>query len=170
MKRIINVPSRKIGEKSLENFLSVLEREGLTLSEFSGNQFLIDSLSGIGAKGIAEFCAVYKYLRELSLTSSVAELMSHIIKKTGYDSYLKSEYTEDEYESKLENLDEFLNMASRYDGMLYPENLATFLEDIALITDQDRENENKEKHSGGFVSLMTVHLAKGLEYKVVFVA
>jgi hypothetical protein len=34
-------------------------------------------------------------------------------------------------------------MASRYDGMLYPENLATFLEDIALITDQDRENEEE---------------------------
>ena len=67
--------------------------------------------------------------------------MASIIKRTSYDEYLKSEYSEDEYEGKLENLDEFLNMASRYDGMLYPENLATFLEDIALITDQDRDNE-----------------------------
>ena len=70
--------------------------------------------------------------------------MSSIIKKTGYAEYLKGEYGEDEYEAKLENIDEFLNMASRYDGMLYPENIATFLEDIALITDQDRENESQE--------------------------
>jgi superfamily I DNA/RNA helicase len=69
----------------------------------------------------------------------------------------------------MENLDEFLNMASRYDGLIYPENLASFLEDIALITDQDRDNESKNSspESGeagrgvsGFVSLMTIHLSK----------
>ena len=47
-------------------------------------------------------------------------------------------------------------MASRYDGFIYPENLAMFLEDIALITDQDRDNENSSES----VSLMTIHLAK----------
>jgi len=50
MKRIINVPSRKIGEKSLENFLEVLSREHLTLDEFAENDFLLNSLTGIGAK------------------------------------------------------------------------------------------------------------------------
>lgn len=50
MKRIINVPSRKIGEKSLENFLEVLSREHLTLDEFAENDFLLGSLTGIGAK------------------------------------------------------------------------------------------------------------------------
>jgi DNA helicase II / ATP-dependent DNA helicase PcrA len=60
LKRIINVPSRKIGEKSLENFLEVLERERLSIAEFSENQFLIDSLTGIGAKGIAGFCSLYQ--------------------------------------------------------------------------------------------------------------
>lgn len=54
-------------------------------------------------------------------------------------------------------------MATRYDGMLYPENLATFLEDIALITDHDRDNEENSIDTDGqrgSVSLMTVHLAK----------
>ena len=50
LKRIINVPGRKIGEKSLENFLEVLERERLDIASFSENDFLISSLSGIGAK------------------------------------------------------------------------------------------------------------------------
>ncbi len=67
--------------------------------------------------------------------------MEVMIKRTNYLEYLKGEYTEDEYEGKVENVEEFLSMATRYDGMLYPENLATFLEDIALITDQDRDNE-----------------------------
>jgi DNA helicase-2/ATP-dependent DNA helicase PcrA len=47
LKRIINVPGRKIGEKSLENFQGVLERESLNLADFSENDFLIQSLSGI---------------------------------------------------------------------------------------------------------------------------
>lgn len=170
LKRIINVPSRKIGEKSLENFLEVLERERLDIASFSENDFLINSLSGIGAKWIAVFCGTYKMLREESKTKSVAELMESLIKRIGYEEYLKQEYTEDEYEWKLENLDEFLNMATRYDGMLYPENIATFLEDIALITDQDREQWDRQKEDVGFVSLMTIHLAKWLEFPTVFIA
>jgi len=55
----------------------------------------------------------------------------------------------------MENLKEFMNMASYYDGMVYPENIASFLEDIALITDQDREGTDTN-----MVSLMTIHLAK----------
>ena len=99
-------------------------------------------------------------LREESKTKSVVELMASIINRTGYEEYLKAEYGEDEFEGKLENLEEFLNMASRYDGMIYPENIATFLEDIALITDQDRNQEDKQKDEKGFVSLMTIHLSK----------
>lgn len=170
LKRIINVPSRKIGEKTLENFLSVLDRERLSIAEFSENDFLMENFSGTWAKGIQAFCVLYRGLRELSKTASVVELMEQVIKRTQYDEYLKGEYAEEEYEWKLENLDEFLNMASRYDGMLYPENLATFLEDIALITDQDRDQEDRQSVSAGFVSLMTVHLAKWLEFPHVFIA
>ena len=168
LKRIINIPGRKIGEKSLENFLEVLAREHLHLADFSENDFLLASLTGIGAKWIQSFCLTYKMLRELAQTIWVAKLMENMIKRTGYLEYLKWEYTEDEYEGKVENVEEFLSMATRYDGMLYPENLATFLEDIALITDHDRDNEPWT--TGGFVSLMTVHLAKWLEFPHVIIA
>lgn len=53
-----------------------------------------------------------------------------------------------------------MNMASRYDGLLYPENIALFLEDIALITDQDRNGEKTANDGDGTVSLMTIHLSK----------
>ena len=70
-------------------------------------------------------------------------------------------------------MEEFLNMATRYDGLLFPENLALFLEDIALITDQDRDNDQisppDKGNTGGSVSLMTIHLAKGLEFPTVFI-
>jgi len=101
LKRIINVPGRKIGEKSLENFLDILEREKLNVGDFSENDFLIQSLSGIGAKWIEAFCNIYKFLREESKTKSVNELMQSIIKRTNYEEYLKWEYSEDEYEGNL---------------------------------------------------------------------
>ncbi len=98
LKRIINVPSRKIGEKSLENFQEILDREHISLAEMVENEFLLTSITGIGAKGIQNFAFLYKNLRELSKTISVVELMEHIINRTGYEAYLKSEYNEDECE------------------------------------------------------------------------
>jgi DNA helicase-2/ATP-dependent DNA helicase PcrA len=170
MKRIINVPSRKIWEKSVENFFSILDREHMSLAEICEQDVILESLGGIGAKWIQSFCMIYKFLREESKTKSVAELMKSIIDRTRYEEYLKADYAEDEFEGKMDNLQEFLNMATRYDGMIYPENLAQFLEDIALITDQDRNQEDKQKEDTGFVSLMTIHLAKWLEFPVVFIA
>lgn len=170
LKRIINVPGRKIWEKSLENFQEILEREKLSIAEIVENEFLLNAITGIGAKWIQSFCFLYKWLRELSKTASVTELMDNIIKRTGYEAYLKSEYSEEEFDGKMDNLAEFLNMASRYDGLIYPENLASFLEDIALITDQDRDQEDKEKIDTGYVSLMTIHLSKWLEYPTIFIA
>ncbi len=170
LKRIINVPWRKIWEKSLENFQEILERENLSITEIVENEFLLNAITGIGAKWIQSFSFLYKWLRELSKTASVTELMDNIIKRTGYEAYLKSEYSEEEFDWKMDNLAEFLNMASRYDGLIYPENLASFLEDIALITDQDRDQENNGKVDTRYVSLMTVHLSKWLEYPTIFIA
>ncbi len=170
LKRIINVPARKIWEKSLENFMEILEREHISIAEMAENEFLLNAITGVWAKWIQGFSFLYKWLRELSKTATVGELMDNIIKRTGYEAYLKAEYTEDEFEWKMDNLAEFLNMASRYDGLIYPENLASFLEDIALITDQDRDQEDQSKADAGFVSLMTIHLSKWLEYPTIFIA
>lgn len=168
LRRIINVPGRKIGEKSLENLEKLLEREHMSIADISENDFILESLGGVGANGIKNFCSIYKNFRALMKEKTVAQLMDEIIKKTKYDEYLKNEYDETEYEWKLENIAEFISMASRYDGLVYPENYATFLEDIALITDQDREQD--EKNNAWYVSLMTVHLAKWLEFPTVFIA
>ena len=170
LKRIINVPSRKIGEKSLENLMEIMDREHMNIAQIADEPMIVESLSGIGASGIRSFVSVYKMLRDISRTESIATLMQAIINRTNYEEYLKSEYTEEELEGKKENLDEFMNMASRYDGLLYPENLALFLEDIALITDQDRKMEDMSKDSEWTVSLMTVHLSKWLEFPHVFIA
>ena len=170
LKRIINIPSRKIGEKSLENLIEIMNREHMNIAQIADEPMIVESLSGIGANGIRSFVMTYKILRDISKTESVATLMQAIINRTNYEEYLKSEYTEEEFEGKKENLEEFMNMASRYDGLIYPENIALFLEDIALITDQDRNGEKNSNDGEGTVSLMTIHLSKWLEFPHVFIA
>ncbi len=169
LKRIINIPSRKIGERTLEELMSVLWENHLTIFDLVENYHYLDSLSTAGQKWVIQFLTLYGGLRNIAKEKTVHELMGALINRAGYQEYLKAEYTEDEYEWKVENIEEFQSMATRYDGLLYPENLALFLEDIALITDQDRDN-SEQWSANGFVSLMTVHLAKWLEFSHVFIA
>jgi DNA helicase II / ATP-dependent DNA helicase PcrA len=170
LKRIINVPSRKIGEKSLENLIEIMNREHMNIAQIADEPMIVESLSGIGANGIRSFVMIYKVLRDISKSESVATLMQAIVNRTNYEECLKWEYSEDEFEGKKENIEEFMNMASRYDGLIYPENIALFLEDIALITDQDRNGEKTANEWEGTVSLMTIHLSKWLEFPHVFIA
>ena len=163
--RVINVPSRKIGEKSLENIIALAVgihadpvtalRHGLEVRAFSGGL----------ATGVGAFLGVYDHLREIALAGSVGQILTAVIDRTRYIEYLELEYGKDDAESRIENLKEFQNLASRYEGLAPSEGLALFLEDIALITDADREGEGEE-----MVSLMTIHLSKGLEFKNVIIA
>ena len=89
LKRIINVPSRKIGEKSLENLLEILGREHMNIAQVSDEPMIVESLSGIGASGIKSFVMTYKILRDISKTESVATLMQGITNRTNYEEYLK---------------------------------------------------------------------------------
>jgi len=82
--------------------------------------------------------------------------MKHIVKSIDYEAYLLEEYGSDEYETKMDNVREFENMASRYSGLEPLEALNLFLEDIALITDADTNKEG----SSSKVSLMSIHLSK----------
>jgi DNA helicase II / ATP-dependent DNA helicase PcrA len=163
--RIINVPGRKIGEKSLETIMNLAAelrsdpitavRHGLELRVFWV------ALSG----ALTGFIGTYDRMREVALVESVAGTLGKLIDQLRYIEYLDGEYGKDDSEVRQENLKEFQNLASRYDGLTQGEWLAVFLEDIALITDADREGKWDE-----VVSLMTVHLAKGLEFKNVIIA
>jgi DNA helicase-2/ATP-dependent DNA helicase PcrA len=162
--RIVNVPSRKLGEKSVEGFRNFMESHHLDLTQALADVETADGIGPAAKTAFAAFSNLHSELRQLSERAGVKDLMDAIIKRTKYEDYLRGEYSKEEVEGKLENLKEFLNMASRYDGLEPRESLTLFLEDVALITDQDRSTET----SG--VSLMTIHLSKGLEFSNVVIA
>jgi len=165
LKRIINVPTRKIWMKSVETLFAYSRNYWVNPLDIMDNAAEISELTPQAKKWITIFNNLYKNLKEFSLNNEIEALMKHIIDKIEYEAYLMDEYWSDEYEWKMDNLREFRNMATRYAGLEKQEALNMFLEDIALITDADTDKE----WSSSKVSLMTIHLSKWLEFDNVFI-
>lgn len=164
LKRIINVPSRKIWQKSVEVLFDYAYNYWLSPIDVMDNIDEVTELGPQARNSIKWFKDTYNEFIKFIENNSLEALMREIIKKTWYEEYLKDEYGKDEFEWKIDNLKEFENMASRYGWMDSKEALNMFLEEVALITDADKEDV-----SGIKVSLMTVHLSKWLEFENVFI-
>lgn len=165
LQRIINVPSRKLGDKSVGDLLQFAGQFGLDFRTAISQGIAENAFGGAAMKAFDGFLGLYDGLVEFAQNKSVRETLEEVVKRTKYADYLLAEFSKEEAEGKEENIKEFANMASRYDGLEPREALSMFLEDIALITDSDREERGEN-----LVSLMTIHLAKGLEFKNVIIS
>ncbi len=150
LERVINTPKRGIGSKTIEAL-----REKAELNNIS----MFDAIES-GKE--AEWKNIIIELKEDSNNLSLPDLIEDVLVKTG----LRMEYENNkslENEAKIENLNEFKSVAvANEESGIY--DLETFLENILLVSDAGQYKENKEA-----VNLMTLHSAKGLEFKVVFI-
>ncbi|MDD2870987.1 MAG: 3'-5' exonuclease [Candidatus Gracilibacteria bacterium] len=163
MKRIINTPTRKIGPKSIETMDTYRENFGLSYPQIIENIAEVPELNNGAKNAISNFNIIFEDLVKASHKKVVGELIREIIKLTKYDDYIGEGLSKEEKESKLENIDELVNVATQYNGMEPRESLSIFLEEVALITDMDTKDERSD-----YVTLMTIHTSKGLEQKRVF--
>lgn len=163
-KRIINVPSRKIGAKSIQILDMYREQFWINYLQIIDNIEETEELRNAAKIALWEFGNIYKNLMKKSFEVEVSALISEIISAIGYKQFLKTEFSKEEAESKEDNLVELENVASEYNGLSPRESLATFLEEVALITDMDTKDERED-----YVTLMTIHTSKWLEQKRVFV-
>lgn len=149
LERIINVPKRGIGAKSIENLRKKATENNISMFD------AIDSGKEL------EFKKMILKLQEFSLNGNLSDLIEEILSTTG----LRMEYEINkslENEAKVENLNEFKTVALMFEESgIY--DLQTFLENIALVSDRGQYNND-----GDEVSIMTLHSAKGLEFNVVF--
>ncbi len=162
LKRIINEPKRKIGDKTVSDveYLASLNGESMFSVMKSASKYPQICKS---APKLKEFVGVIESLREIGKTSSLSELFEKTIDMSGYRAMLMAGGAEEA--ERLNNVQELISNAVEFEKT-HPEessNLETFLEEAALISDID--NYDDENNA---VVLMTIHSAKGLEFPVVF--
>jgi len=162
LKRIINVPKRGLGDRTVEQIQQFAEGQNISLFEAASRSAEIDIQARLKA-GVGEFAALIDDLRKLRETTTLTQLVRLVWKRTGYMKDLQAEGTA-QSQSRLENLEELLTVAQDYEtGGSAAEDLGYFLQRLALLS----AGEVSEGENGG-VSFMTLHSAKGLEFPVVF--
>ena len=161
IRRILNEPSRGIGEKTELKIAELARRD-----ESSFRQALLktDSLS-LGPKLTAALNSFSKLLNDLdamSVEAKIAEVLSAALNLSGYRANLEDS-RDPQDEARVDNLDALIGQVSEYQRQ-YPEaTIAEYLADIALAAAADEIDDDS-----GSISLMTLHTAKGLEYDVIF--
>lgn len=159
--RIINVPKRKIGDKTIEKIKNYAEEKGLSIYDSLKEAENISGLSSAVTEKLKEFSNMMAELEELSFELPVSELFDEVIKKAGYFSYLNSSY--DDAESRIENVEELKNSIIELENVVDNLTLKEYLENVSLVSATDDLDSERE-----YVKLMTIHNAKGLEFPVVF--
>lgn len=165
IKRIINTPSRKIWATTISKLDDYKNNFWVSYIQILENIEEVDELNSWAKRAISSFYEILIDLMETSKRLEVSDLIDYIIKKIGYEEYLKDDSTPDEFEARMENIKELKNVASTYNWMDPRDSLNQFLEEVALLTDLD----NKDKELQDVVTLMTIHTSKWLEYNRVFI-
>lgn len=149
--RIINVPKRGIGDKTIESISKVANSNNISLYEaISGGKEL-------------KFKAIIEEMRIMAANLSLTEIVDMVLDKSGIRKELEDEKTM-ESEIRLENLEEFKSITKNYEEEVGVVSLEDFLDELTLVSDISEHTDSTDK-----VTLMTVHAVKGLEFDYVFV-
>ncbi|MFR4972132.1 MAG: ATP-dependent helicase [Butyricicoccus pullicaecorum] len=161
LKRIINVPARKIGARSVEIAEELAAQHNTMLYDIVSHADAYSEL-GRGAAAMKRFGDMMQELRDMQQTASLSELYDTMLDLSGYQEALENK-NDMESRSRLENIMELKSNIVEYENKAEDPSLAGFLEEMALYTDADQD-ENEDDT----VLMMTMHSAKGLEFPTVF--
>ncbi|MBU1367895.1 MAG: UvrD-helicase domain-containing protein [Bacteroidetes bacterium] len=171
--RVINYPARGIGKTTIERLLVAANVHQISIWDLINEQSLLPHDINRGALSkINDFVAMIKSFQALHETKSAFELAKHINSSVGLVAALKEDDSPEGI-SRIENIEELLNAIMEFSDKQVDEatgeqvgiKLADFMQDIALLTDADK----KDPDDDDYVSMMTIHAAKGLEFPYVFV-
>jgi DNA helicase-2/ATP-dependent DNA helicase PcrA len=161
-KRIVNVPRRGIGQQTLAALVQSANAARVSVGEAIFNSELLRSAVPKKLKELERFAELITELRKRAEGAGVADLLVAVMEQSGYVRELQSEDTH-EARARLENLSELVGVAREYQASDEEPSLAGFLANIALVSDLDSLEED-----ASYVTLMTLHSAKGLEFSSVF--
>jgi DNA helicase-2/ATP-dependent DNA helicase PcrA len=161
LQRIANRPRRGIGDSSLARLQTYSDAHGFSLWESLEHA----EEAGVGAaplKAVNAFRTLMQSLMAGALELEVPELLERVLEGSGYLTTLEAERTI-EAQGRIENLQELVGVGREYQETAEEPNLSNFLQEISLYSDQDAM-----RGEGSLVTLMTLHNAKGLEFRAVF--
>jgi DNA helicase II / ATP-dependent DNA helicase PcrA len=155
--RIVNVPTRGIGTKSLESFYAWRRAGDLTLQQALESVHEHPTLTSKAKKGLSDLGDIFRTIREQLDEIALPVLLESLIRRIDYYAYLDDGTPQGD--SRQENVRELISVAKTYQDL----GLDGFLEEVSLVSDIDNA-----EFSSNAVTLMTLHAAKGLEFPVVF--
>src|SRR5580700_5782904 len=161
-KRIVNVPRRGIGQQTLAALVQAANAARVSVGEAIFDSDLLRSAVPKKLKELERFAELITELRHIAEIGNVADLLVAVMERSGYVRELQSEDSHDA-RARLENLSELVGVAREYQMSEEEPSLAGFLGNIALVSDLDTLDED-----ASYVTLMTLHSAKGLEFSSVF--
>ena len=156
--RIVNVPTRGIGAKSLQRFFDYIDENSSSLQEGLAQADDIPSLPKKARDGFRDLHDIAVSAQSIMEDTTPAGLIDSLLRRIDYMAYLSDGTPAGE--ARQENVRELLSVAKQFSDM----GLAGFLEEVSLISDLDSAD-----FKGDSVTLMTMHAAKGLEFSVVFI-
>ncbi len=161
--RVVNIPSRKIGKVTLTRLQRYARENSISMMESARNCEKIESIKKAVEKRILSFVHLMDGLSK-EVDSEVEPVIRSVLTATGYREWLTDDGSEEAYE-RAGNVDELVVAAQEFDNE-HPEDggLARYLEQAALVSDTDVWESD-----ANFVTMMTMHAAKGLEFPCVYV-
>ncbi len=162
--RIINVPRRKIGQKTIDTIYGHASRSEVPMFEASYDALEL-GLTPAATKSVQDFVAMIEMLMIKKDVMPLSEFIQAVYEDTGYRTMLLTDTTV-EGRSRIENMEEFLSAAKDFEERYEENSLEDFLSHTSLLADVDKTDDTEKD----CVTLLTIHSAKGLEYDTVFVA
>ncbi|MCM4159587.1 ATP-dependent DNA helicase [Antarcticibacterium flavum] len=169
LKRVINYPARGIGSTTIDKLTIVANQYGRSIFEVIENMDQLDLKINSGTRNkLANFVNMIKSFRILNENADAFTVADTVAKKTGLVQELKKDGTPEGI-ARIENIEELLNgirdfVEGQKELADATGSLTEFLEDVALATDMDKDTGDDDR-----VALMTIHLAKGLEFPYVYI-
>ncbi len=160
LRRIINTPRRRISDRTVESLTNYGLKHGLNLFQTLQEVMFMNDIPNVTKNALLQFSQMLADFKNFKY-KSILELVDYVLKQTMYIEFLKNAEDED----RIENIDELKNAIAQYQLKNQDCTLDSYLQEIMLYTSFD-ENNKASKES---VSLMTVHVAKGLEFPYVFI-
>lgn len=157
--RVINVPTRKLGQATIDVIKKYSEHYTMSLFEVLEQIDEMDELPESKKVVLRDFRDLIRKMQKLTKNEPLSILLDRLIEAIGYMKYLDDGTSEGE--ARQQNVQELFSVAGKYDSA--DDSLAAFLEGVALIADVDQYQDSADR-----VTFMTIHTSKGLEFPMVF--